>query len=205
MIIKNLQTPTLALGIILIIIMSYGCSAKTTIVLMPDPDGKVGHISVTNDAGSVEIDQPAEATVVKGRQSTPSQPEILSEEKINAYFSEAIAALPDQPQHFILYFETGSTELTDDSRQTLPIILQSIEEKKSQDISVVGHSDTAGDFEYNLRLSKKRASAVVILLKEQGVTTANIKATSHGEENPLVKTADGVEEPRNRRVEVVVR
>ncbi len=72
-------------------------------------------------------------------------------------------------------------------------------------ISVIGHTDTAGDNQYNLRLSQNRALAVRRLLIHKGIIPAHIKSTSHGEENPLIKTADNVHEQRNRRVEVVVR
>ena len=73
------------------------------------------------------------------------------------------------------------------------------------DISVIGHTDTAGDKEYNFELSKRRAIAVKNLLVKQGVIKNFIKTTSHGEKNPLIKTGDNVIEPRNRRVEVIVR
>ena len=69
----------------------------------------------------------------------------------------------------------------------------------------MGHSDTLGDKAYNLALSMRRAMAVQKLLVEKGIDEAFIDTTSHGEENPLVKTADNVGNPKNRRVEVVVR
>lgn len=188
-----------------LILFSSGCAKKTTIVLLPDPDGKVGHVTVSTDAGSIDITQAREATTARGRKSIPASPKILSQKAIDADFSPVLTMLPEQPVHFILYFKGGSTELTTDSTQTLPIILESISSKKSQNISVIGHSDTAGDRQYNLQLSQKRASAISRILVQQGVDSIFIKSTSHGEQNPLVKTADNVHEPRNRRVEVVVR
>lgn len=182
-----------------------GCAPKTTVVLLPEADGKVGALTVKTDAGSVDITKPGEATTVRSKSSLPSKPEIMPEEQISAIFGKALASLPEQPVHFILYFRSGSTELTADSQQQFPDILQAIEMRQSQSISVVGHTDTAGNRNYNLRLSTRRAEAVRKLLSQKGVKLTNIKATSHGEENPLVKTADNVNEPRNRRVEVVVR
>ncbi len=172
---------------------------------MPDPNGQVGRITVANNAGAVDITRPAEATVVADRQYKPSAPELLSEAEIEAKFSRALAVLPAQPEHFILYFQTQSTELTADSLKMLPLILRSIKNRASMNISAIGHSDTAGDRGYNLQLSKDRALAVRRLLILQGVPADYINTTSHGEGNPLVKTADNVDEPRNRRVEVVIR
>ncbi len=188
-----------------LLLLLSGCAAKTTVVLLPDPDGKVGHVTVSTDVGSTDITQAREATTVKGRESLPSAPKILSSEAINADFSRVLTMLPSKPVHFILYFEGGSTDLTADSRQILPAILESINNRKSQHISVIGHSDTVGDNQYNLQLSRERAAAIRRLLVQQGVASTFITSTSHGEENPLVKTADNVNEPKNRRVEVVVK
>ena len=188
-----------------LILLSSGCAQKTTIVLLPDPDGKVGHVTVSTDAGAIDITKAREATTASGRKSPPASPRILSQESIDADFSPVLSILPEQPVHFILYFKGGSTELTADSTKTLPKILESIAARNSQNISVIGHSDTAGDPRYNLQLSQKRASVISQVLVQEGVNATFIKSTSHGEKNPLVKTADNVHEPKNRRVEVVVR
>jgi outer membrane protein OmpA-like peptidoglycan-associated protein len=191
------------LGILTVIIS--GCAPTTTVVLLPDPDGKVGALTVSTEAGAVDIDKAGEATTVGSKTSVPTKPALMSEEKIVAIFGEALASLPEPPVHFILYFHSGSTVLTKDSADLLPQILVVVEERESQSISVVGHTDTAGNRQYNLRLSTQRAKAVSRLLMEKGVQKSYIQSTSHGEENPLIKTADNVNEPRNRRVEVIVR
>jgi outer membrane protein OmpA-like peptidoglycan-associated protein len=182
-----------------------GCAPKTTVVLLPDPNGHVGRIAVANEAGAVDISHSAEATVVAGRTSKPSPPEILTEKEISAKFSRVLAALPAQPGHFILYFQTNSTELSAESQNILPLILQRIKDKHSENISVIGHSDTVGDRSYNLVLSMNRAMAIRHTLMQNGVPAEYIDTTSHGKENPLVPTGDNVNEPRNRRVEVVIR
>jgi len=199
------QTHLLLCIFSLLFVLLCGCAKKTTVVLLPDPDGKVGHVTVSTDAASIDITKAREATVVKGRQDIPSSPKILSEEEIEANFSPVLNILPEQPVHFILYFKQESTELTAASTKTLPEIIQMIADRSSQNISVIGHTDTAGDSDFNLQLSRRRASAIQRLLVEKGVDPAYITSTSHGEENPLIKTADNVHEPRNRRVEVVVR
>jgi outer membrane protein OmpA-like peptidoglycan-associated protein len=43
------------------------------------------------------------------------------------------------------------------------------------------------------------------LLIENGVAADKIEMSSHGEENLLIKTRDNVSEPKNRRVEIIVR
>jgi outer membrane protein OmpA-like peptidoglycan-associated protein len=174
-------------------------------VLLPDPSGKVGKVTVASDGGSVDITKAQEATVIKGRQSAPSQPTIISKKAIQKDFSEALNSLPEQPVHFILYFERDSNKLTAESKKVIPEVLATVTERDSQNISVIGHSDTAGNRDYNLRLSNLRALAIATILKDQGIKNSYIKTTSHGENNPLIPTKDNVHEPKNRRVEIVVR
>ena len=202
---NNLSNYVLLVFLGILTLITSSCAPTTTVVLLPDPDGKVGALTVSTEAGSVDIAKAGEATTVKSKKSLPSNPTIMPEEKIAATFGEALASLPEQPVHFTLYFQSGSTVLTKQSADLLPKILEAIDERESQSISVVGHTDTAGNRQYNLRLSTQRAKAVSRLLIEKGVKSSFIKATSHGEENPLIKTADNVNEPRNRRVEVIVR
>jgi len=203
-----MKTVTRFLSFVLFFSLSLifsGCAPKTTVVLLPDPSGHVGKISVANKAGTFDITQKDQETVIAGQESKPSKPEILSENEIRKRYSHVLDALPEQPKHFILYFYSESTELTPKSLKMLPQILNSITEKKSENVSVVGHTDTAGDRKYNLQLSRKRALIVSRLLIKKGVPPAFLSTTSHGEENPLIKTGDNVHEPRNRRVEVVIR
>jgi outer membrane protein OmpA-like peptidoglycan-associated protein len=205
MIIEKRCNGVLLFTFLILFFLLCGCGKKTTIVLLPDPDGKVGHVTVSTEAGSTDITKEREATVVKGRESLPTSPKILSEAAIKADFSQVLAILPGQPVHFILYFDRESTRLTADSTKSLPKIVEMIDSRKSRNISVIGHTDTAGNLRYNLQLSRNRAAAVKRILIQKGVDSAYIKSTSHGEENPLIKTGNNVHEPRNRRVEVVVR
>lgn len=195
----------LIFSLLLFFLIVSGCAKKTTVVVLTDPDGKVGTVRVATKNGEVEINQEREATVVKGTTSLPTSPEIISEKAIERDFSTVLEVLPQQPQHFLLYFKIESTQLASRSKNVLPDILKQIDDHKSQNISVVGHSDTIGDRQYNLQLSQKRSSAIKRLLVKNGVPQEYIKSTSHGEENPLIPTLDNVPEPRNRRVEVIVR
>lgn len=189
----------------LVILALSGCAQKTTVALLADPDGHVGNLAVTSDSGEIVLNRAAQATVISGREQKPTEPRILSEQQISEQFSVVLATLPIQPKHFILYFEKGSSTLTETSHAIIPEILQFIYQRNSKNISVVGHSDTAGNREFNLRLSMERALFVRQILVRKGIDQTYITSTSHGKENPLVKTGDNVDEPKNRRVEVVVR
>ncbi|HTR45272.1 MAG TPA: OmpA family protein, partial [Thermodesulfovibrionales bacterium] len=109
------------------------------------------------------------------------------------------------PVHFVLYFISDSAQLRPESLESLPAILRTIEERNSVDISVIGHTDTVGSDEHNYKLSRERAETVATYLVGHGVEQGHIRVSSHGKRNPLIPTGDNVSEPRNRRVEVVIR
>ena len=72
-------------------------------------------------------------------------------------------------------------------------------------IEVGGHTDTSGTAAYNQALSVRRAQAVSNELVRLGVPREAITVQGYGETRPLVPTADGVREPQNRRVEIILR
>jgi outer membrane protein OmpA-like peptidoglycan-associated protein len=72
-------------------------------------------------------------------------------------------------------------------------------------VIAVGHTDTTGSRASNFALGLKRAITVRNLLAQAGLDTPSIEATTLGETDLLILTADEVAEPRNRRVEIVVR
>jgi outer membrane protein OmpA-like peptidoglycan-associated protein len=192
--------------IILIMIFLAGCAGKENlIVLAPDTNGTVGAVKFENEKGSSVLNEQGKAIIVKDRQSPPSSPVPISEADTKSIFGEALSAKPLMPLSFLLYFEFDSNNLTAESNKLFEDILKTIGDRNSQDISVIGHSDSAGNSEYNFKLSMQRASAIRDLLVKQGVKSEYIQVSSHGEGNPLIKTGDNVAEARNRRVEVVVR
>jgi len=178
---------------------------ETTVVLLPDADGKVGRIIVANQAGSRTLDRAETATSIHDAQTAPAEPAPMAAAEIATTFGDALAAQPPRPLHFVLYFEQGSAELTATSRGELKAVVRAVHDRRSVDTSVVGHSDTAGDARMNLGLSLQRAIAVAALLSAEGIPPEALEITSHGEANLLVPTGDNVSEPRNRCVEVTVR
>ena len=70
---------------------------------------------------------------------------------------------------------------------------------------VAGHADGSGSPQCNQRLSLRRADAVAAELMAHGISLNEITVSAYGESRPLVPTADGVREPQNRRVEIVLR
>ena len=177
---------------------------QSIFLVIPDPEGKVGQITVTNQTGTQVLNQPRQASTVQSANDAPSPPATLQETEIKQIFGEALAAQPSAPARFILYFKDDSDELTPESEILLPEVFRTVHDRGALDISVIGHTDTIGTRDYNYQLSLRRARKVADMLVKQGVDRKMLDIESHGEDNLLVKTGDQVREPRNRRVEITV-
>ncbi len=87
---------------------------------------------------------------------------------------------------------------------TIHQVAQASKTKGAAHITVIGHTDTSGPERYNMALSLRRANAVKDALVRDGVPATAITVIGKGKTEPLVPTGDGVREPRNRRVEIII-
>ena len=186
-------------------LLAAACAPKGLVVLVPDPDGSVGKVTVSTAGGSVDLDQANQSTAIRSPDSAPGRPVSMDQAEVEKIFEPVLANQPLAPVHFILHFQSDSIELLPESAQSLPEVVEEIRRRAPSRVSVVGHTDTKGDKDYNLELSMRRAGEIKRRLIELGIAGASIDVSSHGEENPLVKTGDEVSNAENRRVEVVVR
>jgi outer membrane protein OmpA-like peptidoglycan-associated protein len=193
----------------------YGCgpqrlrtnpqTGQAMIVLLPNPgDGAVGRASVTNAAGAADLTAAREFTSVLLNQR-PAAVAVISEADVQRIFGAALAGLPPAPQQFNLFFRFESEELTVESRALVPQILQAVNGRPFPEVGVTGHTDTTGPAAINIQLGLRRATAIRALLIAAGIDASLIEVSSHGEADLLIKTGDEVAEPRNRRVDIVVR
>ena len=175
-------------------------SSETTVVLLDDPDGKVGLVELKTDSRTQVLDKLRQAATA-GDAATRT----LSADEVKTLFGKALSAEPQPPRRFILYFETGGAVLTAASQAVLPDVVAEVRRRPAPDVAVVGHTDTVGGNDINVRISTQRAFSVRDLLIDAGLRRDVIEVSSHGENNLLVKTPDNTPEPRNRRVEVTIR
>jgi outer membrane protein OmpA-like peptidoglycan-associated protein len=200
------ETMLRLLCILLFCLLMTGCGSKrTTFVLLQDPGGTVGKISVTNEKGTQTLKEAGQSVVINSYADAPGDVKPMEEAKIQSLFGKALKIRPSQPTKFRFYFKFDSVELESGSTKVLQTAVQTAKDQDSKDISINGHTDRSGNEEYNYKLSWRRAMHIQNLLEEQGIDPTFILTTSHGEGNPLVPTADNVFEPRNRRVEVIIR
>jgi len=186
-------------------LLGLGCGTKTRVVLLPEADGTVGKLSVTAGGETVMLDTAYDSAEAVDLEKPAEKTGVLDKAEVNKEFSSALAAQPLPPVTYILNFEFGTAVLTKASMAMVPEILDSIRARKMVEISVSGHTDRVGPAAVNKKLAAVRAEQMAEILMENGVPESSIVVESHGEGNPLVPTADGVAEPKNRRVEVVIR
>lgn len=192
------------LTLALFVLLCSACGAnKNVVLLLPDPDGHVGSVVVSNDQGSQILTRAGTATRIAPK-AAPSPPEVLSDAEKEQLFGPALRALPTKPVRYILYFESDGVQLTPESKELLPKVLATSRERQSHDIAVVGHASKAGDEGYNIALSRRRAEAVRKMLVKDGLPPEAFEVTSHGSTNPLV-ISNNPHEPKNRRVEITIR
>jgi outer membrane protein OmpA-like peptidoglycan-associated protein len=188
----------LALGIYL-----SGPATVDTVVVLPSADGHIGTVVVQRGGERQVLDQPyASSRTGPGAAAEVSR---LSAAEVSRSFGQVLEALPARPTAFLLYFITGSDELTEESKLEVQKVLAELKGRKVPDVLVIGHTDTVGDTEWNDRLSAQRAERMKAVLIEAGIPAERIRTAGRGKRELLVPTADNVEEPRNRRVEINVR
>jgi len=201
LVVQNLMPAVMALVIFL-----AGCGGlpKNFVVLLKDSDGTTGAVTVANPSGTRLLDKADFATGMDETGKPPSKPFPLDKKKIREVFGKALDATPEPPISFTLHFKLDKTDLTPDSKKELLKIVKAISQREVPNISVIGHTDRSADEKYNHRLALRRAEAIRDILVKAGFDPKAIEVTSHGENNPLVETADDVPEPRNRRVAITV-
>jgi len=184
-------------------VLLAGCATpQGAVVLLPEASGKDTAVLVTQGEKVALLDQPYAGAKLS---STGPQKYSSSAADVQARFGGALAALPSRPTQFTLYFVEGKDEFTDESKKIIDSIFAEIANRPVPDVLVVGHTDKVGTDAANDVLSRQRAEVVRRALVARGIAPGNVVAVGRGKREPMVPTADGVAEARNRRVEILVR
>jgi OOP family OmpA-OmpF porin len=108
------------------------------------------------------------------------------------------------PRAFTVFFDFNKSNISDDANRVLVQAAESAKTGAFTRIRATGHTDTVGTPRYNMALSIRRANAVRDVLVREGIPATQIVVIGRGETQLLVPTPDQVNEPRNRRVEIVI-
>jgi len=188
---------------VLVLLMLASCSSRQSLfVVLPNPDGSSGAVTIEDAQKSVVLDQPYAAGEVRNGIAAPVK---VDQAQVQQIFGNALAAQPVLPSHFVLYFEKDSNTLTPESQRQYQAVFADIKRRPVYEVEVIGHTDTLGNPPHNQQLSMSRAEMVRDRLVRDGLNPKSISLAGRGQLDLAIPTADQVAEPRNRRVEITVR
>ena len=179
------------------------CAPLTTVILLPQADGSLSAVLVKTAKYEQLLSTPYQRAT--GQEDKAFKVDTTSAAEVLKAFPHLYASMPARPTKYVLNFMVGGTELTPESQAQLPKILEDATNRSGADLVVTGHTDSTGVLLANDELSLKRAQVVAQLLVDKGAVASRVEAVGRGKRELLVPTADGVDEPQNRRVEIVVR
>jgi outer membrane protein OmpA-like peptidoglycan-associated protein len=108
----------------------------------------------------------------------------------------------EAPKQFIVFFGFNKSNLTTEASRVVSEAAAAAKQYGSASITVVGHTDTVGSNDYNLRLSMARSQSVKEGLIANGIAASMISTGGRGEAELMVQTGDSVKEPQNRRATI---
>ncbi|MFZ1416178.1 MAG: OmpA family protein [Defluviicoccus sp.] len=130
-------------------------------------------------------------------------------------FEGAMAKLEDKPvakptppmatpDRFLVFFDWDKYNINAKAKDAIATAAGTAKKASASKVQVIGHTDTSGPADYNLKLSQRRADAVKKALVGQTLPAGAITTEARGERDLLVPTKDGVREAQNRRAEIVL-
>ncbi|HVZ15500.1 MAG TPA: OmpA family protein [Terriglobales bacterium] len=131
----------------------------------------------------------------------------VAEGSINYNLAQYLASGAAAPKTFVfdhLNFETGSTQLTPDSGQTVGNLATVLKAYPNSKIQLAGHTDNTGSAQMNQQLSMNRANAVKSMLVSDGVAADRISTVGYGQNRPLAPNDTEENRAKNRRTELTV-
>ncbi|MEL7145675.1 MAG: OmpA family protein [Bacteroidota bacterium] len=167
-------------------------SAKTIDL---DPVKIVPMTDNENDENTEEPDTSPEADMPEANTETPSEPQLV--------FNLDSLAVGRKMILDKIEFARHSHHLNDRSKQVLTELAEVLKKNPDYSILLEGHTETKGNYEANMTLSRKRAEACKrYLIKKRKIKPSRIETKHYGPEKPLTAKADV--KWKNRRVEVTV-
>jgi OmpA-OmpF porin, OOP family len=198
------QLGNLLFAVLVAGLLAACATSRDTIVLLPKDDGTTGAIAASRGNAEILLDT-AYASARPRLVGSKLKRDTADREKLEKRFGAALSAMPPPPKAFTVYFLSGSDDFTEESKSAITSMMDELKQRPSPEVTVIGHTDRVGGDDQNDALSLQRAGRMKELLVGMGVPADSIDTAGRGSREPLVDTAEGVDEPRNRRVEVNVR
>lgn len=102
-----------------------------------------------------------------------------------------------------MLFDTGRAELKNSANRTVLKVVQFLQYNPRRVIRIEGYTDSTGDSQENLKLSRDRAQAVADVLADLGIEDERIQVEGYGDQFPVDGNTSERGRAQNRRVEIV--
>jgi OmpA-OmpF porin, OOP family len=200
-----------------------GCATKKYVAQTVDPvNAKVNQVDQNNQKTQKQLDEAEprisaadekatsadnRATDAIGRADAASKKSDQVRDQLRSELNDRIADLDDYKASspVTVLFKVNSAVLSDDSKQQLDQMSQSVTGAKRYFIAIQGFTDKTGSAEYNLELSRRRAEAVqTYLVGQHNVPVYRIQIVGLGKDKPVNEQKTREERSQNRRVEVTL-
>ncbi len=168
-----------------------GDGIKNSVDLCPAFAGTTEFGGCPDSDGDGIIDKEDDCPTLQGIRPNKGCPEIDAEvkRKMDIIFQN-------------LLFATNSANIDPTSLDDLDELVKIMEEDQDLRLSIEGHTDSRGDNDYNLELSRLRAEAVKSYLVQGGISADRVTAIGYGETRPLTSNNTAEGRLKNRRVEL---
>lgn len=113
-----------------------------------------------------------------------------------------IQALLGMPVTRTVYFDFGSFEIKQSSKELLNFLVEKLKENRDYNIELIGHTDNEGSDDFNMELSRRRANEIEKYFLDSGIGQARISTKGVGKTRLLYEKGTEDEIARNRRVEI---
>lgn len=172
---------------------------KKTLVLLLEGKKKNTSIIVATKKGSVAVDKTNQFVSIS-EDTEPSKPKDISKEKLKALMADVGGG--GKEFNFTLYFDKNIE--VDESNTKVLEMINILSKLDSPYIKIIGHTDTKGTPQNNMRLGLLRAKILQKIIENAGIKYLKLETESYSEMDLAIKTEDEVDEPLNRRVEVSI-
>lgn len=174
--------------------LCWGCAVQAQTPAAA-PVLKMNQVTEQALVDALAIDEPAPEEGAKTRSIRPTA-------RSNASPAKAAAG----KSNLLITFNTGSADLTPESKQALGTVAKALQSDKLAgfSFSIEGHADPRGNAEMNQKLSEARAQSVAAyLVASHGILAERLAPVGKGSSEPL--NADRPEAAENRRVTIVTK
>lgn len=101
-------------------------------------------------------------------------------------------------------FKTDSADINSSFYPVLNSVAKVLKKYSNSTVMVSGHTDSTGSADYNLNLSRERATSVASYLQGQGIKSSRFEVLGLGSSNPIASNDTAAGRSQNRRVEIKI-